>query len=148
MEDFFKKQTPSSRIKANIVAEYFPQYCKIILKKPQPEIRYLDLFAGPGLYEDSSLSTPLLIADSVANDSSLAQKVRLLFNDNLYSEDLKNNFYKHFSKEQFQFEPLFGDKTVGEYEKITKYLTKEVIKPNPYPTLLFLTPGVIRGSIP
>ncbi len=60
---FFESQTPSSRTKAQIVAKYFPQYCKIILKKPQKEIRYLDLFAGPGKYEDGHLSTPLLIAD-------------------------------------------------------------------------------------
>jgi len=107
MEAFFKKQTPSSRIKASIVAEYFPQYSRILLKKPQPEIRYLDLFAGPGLYEDGSPSTPLLIAKSCANDPQLAQKVRLIFNDNKYSKQLEVNFYKHFSKSTFHFEPRF-----------------------------------------
>ncbi len=145
MKDFFKKQTPSSRIKANIVAEYFPQYCRILLKKPQPEIRYLDLFAGPGCYEDGSLSTPLLIANSCANDPQLSQKVRLIFNDNQYSEQLKENFYKHFTKGAFNFEPRFGDKTVGEYEKITSYLTRDVVTPNPSPTLLFFDPWGYKG---
>ena len=145
MEDFFKKQTPSSRIKANIVAEYFPQYCRIILKKPQPEIRYLDLFAGPGLYEDGSLSTPLLLASSCAKDPILSQKVRLIFNDNKYSEELKNNFFHNFSDKDFKFQPLFGDKTVGENEQIKNYLTKGVMRPNPYPTLLFFDPWGYKG---
>jgi three-Cys-motif partner protein len=103
------------------------------------------LFAGPGLYEDGSLSTPLLIANSCASDPQLAQKVRLIFNDNQYSNQLEENFNKHFSKDAFHFEPLFGDKTVGEYEKITNYLTKDVVRPNPYPTLLFFDPWGYKG---
>lgn len=145
MEDFFKKQTPSSRIKANIVAEYFPQYCKILLKKPQNEIRYLDLFAGPGIYEDQSHSTPLLIADSCANDSILCKKVRLLFNDNKYSMKLKENFHKYYPEGTFFYEPKFGDKTVGENEKIHSYLIKRSPTPNPYPTLLFFDPWGYKG---
>ena len=137
---FFQEQTPSSRIKANIVAKYFPQYCKIILKSSQKEIRYLDLFAGPGIYRDGNFSTPLLIAESCGNDLELSNKVRMLFNDNEFSEELKNNFYKHFSVKDFQKEPRFGDKTVGNYDKITEYLKKYHPKKNPYPTLLFFDP--------
>lgn len=144
-EDFFKKQTASSRIKASIVAEYFPQYCKILLKRPQSKIRYLDLFSGPGLYEDGSLSTPLLIAKSCAEDKNLSQKVQLIFNDKNYCEELRANYFKHFSTNSFQFEPRFGDKTVGEHEGITEYLTKEPKKPNPHPTLLFFDPFGYKG---
>jgi three-Cys-motif partner protein len=144
-EDFFKNQTPSSRIKANIVAEYFPQYCKIILKKPQQEIRYLDLFAGPGIYDDGNLSTPLLIANSCAKDAVLSKKVRLLFNDNRYSNQLKENFERLFPVGTFFYEPIFGDKTVGENERITSYLTKNTKTPNPYPTLLFFDPWGYKG---
>jgi len=51
--NFFGSQTLSSKVKANIVAEYFPQYCKIITKMHKPErIGYFDLFAGPGKYDD------------------------------------------------------------------------------------------------
>lgn len=86
MGEFFKEQTLSSKIKANIVAEYFPQYCKIILNKPQKEIRYLDLFAGPGIYNDNHLSTPILIGRACEKDERLSKYVRLLFNDNQYCE--------------------------------------------------------------
>ena len=63
---FFEKQTLSSRVKASIVSEYFPQYCKIIVKRHMPRcIGYFDLFAGPGVYEDGNCSTPLLVAKIV-----------------------------------------------------------------------------------
>jgi three-Cys-motif partner protein len=145
MEDFFKKQTPSSRIKASIVAEYFPHYCKILLKKPQKEIRYLDLFAGPGIYEDQGHSTPLLIGKSCAGDPVLSQKVRLLFNDNKYSSQLKQNFLQFFPNGTFFYEPTFGDKTVGENKRIHDYLIKRTATPNPYPTLLFFDPWGYKG---
>jgi hypothetical protein len=37
-DDFFNEQTSSSDVKAKIVSEYFPQYCRILLKKPQNSI--------------------------------------------------------------------------------------------------------------
>lgn len=142
---FFEKQTASSKIKAQIVAEYFPQYCKIILKKNQQEIRYLDLFSGPGIYEDKNLSTPLLIGKACAIDASLAEKVHFLFNDNTHSEVLKNNFHSHFPEGTFKYAPKFGNKTVGEDEGITKYLSREPQNRNKTPTLLFFDPFGYKG---
>lgn len=139
--NFFKKQTASSRIKANIVANYFPKYCKIILKSPQTEIRYLDLFAGPGIYEDGSLSTPILIADACAKDANLKDVVHLMFNDNEYIETLKQNFTERYDETTFHFPPKFAKKTVGEDEKLNSYLRKKIVGvKNPYPTLLFFDP--------
>lgn len=144
--DFFKTQTASSRIKANIVANYFPKYCKIILKSRQKEIRYLDLFAGPGIYEDGSLSTPILIGDACAKDEDLKAVVHLMFNDNEHIESLKRNFEERFDESTFSFKPKFGDKTVGEDEKIRAYLSKRNTSPkNPYPTLLFFDPFGYKG---
>lgn len=142
-DNFFSKQTESSRIKANIVAQYFPKYCKIILKSPQNEIRYLDLFAGPGIYEDGSLSTPILLADACKKDSTLRNVVHLMFNDNEHIELLKTNFNNRYTDTDFNFKPKFGDKTVGEDEKISKYLRTKFEsenKKNKFPTLLFFDP--------
>jgi three-Cys-motif partner protein len=144
-ENFFSKQTPSSRIKANIVAEYFPQYCRILLKRPQNEIRYLDLFAGPGKYDDGNHSTPLLIAKACSEDANLASKVRLLFNDNKHIEKLRANFQEEFPPGTFKYEPTFGNKTVGEDKDIQDYLEKSRSKPNPFPTLLFFDPFGYKG---
>jgi len=103
--DFFKKQTPSSEIKTKIVSDYFPKYCRIILKAPKKhkQIRYIDLFAGPGMYEDSNLSTPLLIAKSCSEDAELSQIVRLIFNDKDYCQQLTENFNKFFPPGTFKF---------------------------------------------
>ena len=139
-DDFFKQQTPSSRIKASIVAEYFPKYCKIINKRKQTKIDYVDLYAGPGKYEDGNFSTPLLIAKACANDVELKELVHLMFNDNKYIEELKSNFKTHFPQSTFKNEPRFADKTVGDDERITKYLVKKWQKPNKAPTLLFVDP--------
>lgn len=144
--DFFKTQTQSSRIKANIVANYFPKYCKIILKSPQKEIRYLDLFAGPGIYEDGSLSTPILIGDACNKDNDLRKVVRLMFNDNEHIETLKKNYELRYTKSPFQFQPKFGNKTVGEDEQINSYLRKvNNGNRNPHPTLLFFDPFGYKG---
>jgi three-Cys-motif partner protein len=88
---FFEKQTNSSRVKARIVSEYFPSYCKIITRKYQPKaVRYIDLFAGPGIYKDGNASTPILIGKHCEKDSELKTNVWLIFNDNTYSETRKS----------------------------------------------------------
>jgi len=144
-EEFFRTQTASSRIKANIVAEYFPKYCRILLTKPQKEIRYLDLFSGPGIYQDHSHSTPMLIARACAEDSALSKKVRLLFNDNRYISELRENILSHFPGGTFEYDPVFGNRTVGEDDKIHQYLNREPGDRNPHPTLLFFDPWGYKG---
>ncbi len=146
-KDFFKDQTESSRVKATIVATYFPQYCKILLKYTQPEIRYLDLFAGPGKYTDGNHSTPLLLASACASDPILSKKVHMFFNDyeKDYTEQLKANFNESFPPGTFTFEPRFGNKTVGEDIGIQDYLSKDFGSPNPHPTLLFFDPFGYKG---
>lgn len=139
-DDFFKQQTPSSRIKANIVAEYFPKYCKIINKNKQEKIAYVDLYAGPGKYDDGNPSTPLLIGKACADDQELKNLVHLMFNDNAYIDKLKANFIEHFPDRTFKYIPRFADKTVGDDEGITKYLMQRWGKPNKTPTLLFVDP--------
>lgn len=146
---FFEKQTISSKIKASIVSEYFPSYCKIIKKKHPPKsLRYIDLFAGPGMYEDGNLSTPILVGKHCANDSELRGLVRLIFNDNLYSKVLKENFYKTFAEDTFPQKPHFGHSTVGESEAITTFLTTSTHNnedKNDHPSLLFIDPFGYKG---
>lgn len=146
--EFFEKQTISSKIKASIVSEYFPSYCKIITKKHNPKaVRYIDLFAGPGMYEDGNFSTPLLIGKHCVKDSDLKGKVWLIFNDNTYSESLKDNFNKIFGEDTFQYKPHFGNSTVGDSQAITDFLVKNthVGKNNEYPSLLFIDPFGYKG---
>jgi three-Cys-motif partner protein len=147
-DQFFEKQTISSRIKASIVSEYFPSYCKIIVRKYQPqEIRYIDLFAGPGAYEDGNISTPILIGHHCKNDQFLNGIVKMIFNDNTYSEILERNFNREFPPGTFTKKPHFGRSTVGENQAITDFLTKSTHDGdhNKCPSLLFIDPFGYKG---
>jgi len=144
-ENFYKKQTDSSRIKANIVAKYFPAYSRIIDKASQEKIIYLDLFSGPGIYEDESKSTPILIADEIAADPVLSQKVQFMFNDNKHVANLKSNFEKLYPTGTFKYNVRYGNKTVGEDDGIKNFLTKKHEGKNPHPTLLFFDPWGYKG---
>lgn len=111
------------------------------------QIRYIDLFAGPGMYEDGSPSTPILIGKHCEKDQLLKSTVRLIFNDKLYSENLKKNFLAHFPEKTFTQRPHFGSSTVGESQEITKFLTESthVEKNNESPSLLFIDPFGYKG---
>ena len=114
-KDFFKKQTDSSRVKAAIISEYFPQYCHIISRRHTPQrFGYFDMFAGPGIYEDESWSTPLLIAKNCYEDTFLRDKVWMVFNDMAFGDKLKENFEKFFQSGTFRFEPFFANRVFGE----------------------------------
>lgn len=145
---FFEKQTLSSRVKASIVSEYFPKYCKIIVKRHMPErIGYFDLFAGPGRYEDGNVSTPLLIAKNCYNDIMLKQKVWMVFNDKEYSEQLKENFLKLYPEGTFFYKPHFGHSAVGECEAINEFITRNPMRngKNECPSVLFIDPFGYKG---
>lgn len=145
---FFEKQTISSKIKASIVSQYFPSYCKIIVNKHRPKaIRYVDLFAGPGLYEDGNPSTPILIANHCNNDDFLRQNVQMVFNDNNYHQELKDNFLKEFPEGTFSHNPHFGKSTVGNCKQITQFLCRNTHDGglNEYPSLLFIDPFGYKG---
>lgn len=146
--EFFEKQTISSKIKASIVSEYFPSYCKIIVRKyPPKELRYIDLFAGPGFYKDGNPSTPILIGHHCKKDEFLKQNVKLIFNDNYYYEVLEKNFTKEFPNGTFSKKPHFGKSTVGENTAITDFLktNTHVDKKNEFPSLLFIDPFGYKG---
>lgn len=142
---FFASQTESSRIKANIVANYFPKYCKILFKAHKGNIRYLDLFAGPGVYDDGKESTPMLIGEACAKDPILKSRVLMLFNDNECCNKLRTNFETKFPTGTFANTPRFADRTVGEDSAIENYLNKIFEKGTNTPTLLFFDPFGYKG---
>lgn len=142
-KDFFKKQTDSSRVKAAIISEYFPQYCKIISRRHLPQrFGYFDMFAGPGIYDDGSMSTPLLIAKNCYEDQFLRERVWMVFNDMAFGDKLKENFEKYYQSGTFSNEPFFANRTFGEWPKIDTFLTRNTMQGfyNECPTVLFIDP--------
>ena len=147
-QNFFEKQTLSSKVKASIVSEYFPKYCSIIVRKHVPEkIGYLDLFSGPGMYEDGNPSTPILIARNCLKDEDLKNRVWMVFNDKCYSEQLKENFNKEFPEGTFKYKPHFGHSTVGESQEINDFIVNNTCKGrfNEQPSVLFIDPWGYKG---
>jgi len=151
-KDFFKEQTISSKIKSLIVSEYFPSYCKIITKKHIPdEVRYIDLFAGPGLYDDRKESTPILVTRKCVDIPLLKEKARLMFNDVDYGNVLKNNYDSLFAVNGLKIYPRFGTKKVGECPEIDDFLMKSTMKHglnglrNVSPSMLFIDPFGYKG---
>lgn len=142
-KDFFKHQTDSSRVKAAIISEYFPQYCRIISRRHCPkQFGYFDMFAGPGIYEDESWSTPLLVAKNCYEDENLRDRVWMVFNDMAFGDVLKVNFEKYFPNGSFKYEPFFANRVFGEWPKIDTFLTRNTMEGfyNECPTVLFIDP--------
>lgn len=140
---FFDQQTRSSWVKATIVSEYFPQYCKIIARKHMPrQFGYIDLFAGPGIYEDGRFSTPILIGRKCYNDPMLRERVWMVFNDKKYGAILREKFESVFPPQTFAYEPFFASRTFGEWPQIDTFLTRETMEGfyNECPSLLFIDP--------
>src|SRR5947209_2116320 len=82
--DFFDESREQSQIKARIVSKYFWVWAKVVIpttKQHDNRIAYIDLFAGPGRYEDGTLSTPLLVLQQAIQDTDMREMLVTVFND-------------------------------------------------------------------
>lgn len=86
-DNFFDEQSEQSQIKAAIVTDYFWQWAGFMVgqqkKFPQfgGKLQYIDLFAGPGRYENGAKSTPLMILERAAQDREISARLCAVFND-------------------------------------------------------------------
>jgi three-Cys-motif partner protein len=80
-EEFYVEQTEQSLIKSKIVGSYFSAWSRIMLNYWSDEISYIDLFCGPGRYQDGSTSTPLKLIEQTISNSDLSRRMRFVFND-------------------------------------------------------------------
>lgn len=78
-EDFFEEQEAQSRLKSSIVSKYFDAWARIRFRCPQ--LAYVDLFCGPGAYDDGTESTPILVLQKTLANPVLPSKLILRFND-------------------------------------------------------------------
>lgn len=93
----FKTQWEQSAIKTELVIKYFNAWAKIMLKSCKAgKIGYVDLFCGPGIFEDGNESTPIYIIKNCIKDDDLRKSVAIYLNDKTpeYVETLKENINK------------------------------------------------------
>jgi three-Cys-motif partner protein len=82
--EFFSERADQSEVKALIVSQYFDIWAKIIAPNTMlsdGKLAYIDLFAGPGRYEDGSASTPLMVLSKAVANPKVAAGLVSLFND-------------------------------------------------------------------
>jgi three-Cys-motif partner protein len=142
---FFDKPTEQSLVKATIVDKYFLAWAKVIIpraKKTYNKIGYIDLFSGPGRYQDGSKSTPILILEKAINHPDMQKMLVTKFNDadpqNTQLLQQEINCLPDLSK--LAHKPIVSNDTVG--DKILRELeaTKKII-----PTLFFIDPWGYKG---
>ena len=81
--DFFSMPSEQSLIKADIVSSYFGAWANVIKSKWSHSIPigYLDLFCGPGIYQDGTESVPIRLIRTILSDKELSSRMILAFND-------------------------------------------------------------------
>lgn len=141
---FFDETTEQSRVKQAIVSKYFDAWANIILptaKKHVGKIAYIDLFAGPGRYNDGTRSTPLLVLERAIQHPDMRDMLVTLFNDG--DPDNANSLRAEIEAlpgiEQLKHQPQVASSLVGEefaarFEKI-RFV----------PTLFFMDPWGYKG---
>src|SRR5262249_4841875 len=85
---FFSKQTEQSRVKAQIIAKYFPVWARVVGSQAG-KIAYIDLYAGRGRYDDGRESTPLLVLKHAIENPVVSQILVTIFNDKDHAEALR-----------------------------------------------------------
>ena len=142
---FFDEQAEQSQVKTAIVSKYFFAWAKVISgaakRSANPRIAYIDLFAGPGRYQDGTKSTPLFILEKAIQDADLRDMLVTLFNDKEYANagSLREAINAMPGIETLTFAPEVNTEEVGEQ------MVQLFEKTNLVPTLFFADPWGYKG---
>lgn len=140
--DFFKEMAEQSEIKSRIVAEYFSIWAKIMSSKANTDrLAYIDLFAGPGRYEDGSISTPLKVLEFIISQPKLRKMMVTMFND--ANPDFANSLKKAINNlpgiNTLKYKPKISNSQVGnEFAELFE-------RTNLVPTFGFVDPWGYKG---
>ena len=109
-DNFFDTQAEKSFVKSFIVTEFFKVYFSIINHAGfSDDIYYIDLFSGPGVYNDGTLSTPMLLLNQIDafESNDIRDKLHLIFNDEntQFYNTLKEHIEKHSVYSRLKHKP-------------------------------------------
>src|SRR2546427_3723241 len=138
-EGFFNESREQSQIKSRIVTKYFWAWAKVIIptvKTHGNRIAYIDLFAGPGRYEDGTVSTPLMVLEKAIADPDMRDMLVSVLNDrnSEYVGSLKEAIEKLPGIAQLKYPPQVRNDQIG--EEIVKVFRQVSL----IPTFLFVDP--------
>ena len=146
-DNFFEEQREQSSVKSMIVSKYFWAWAKIITSvqnrydSPNKKIAYIDLFAGPGRYEDNTKSTPLLVLEKAIEDPKMVKRLITFFNDKnpKNAQSLKQAIQELPSVKKLKYQPVVENIEIG------SAIVEQFKKMNLVPTLLFVDPWGYKG---
>lgn len=144
---FYEEQKEQSLVKSTIVVKYFNAWAKIVIstqnRNPNSikKIAYIDLFAGPGCFEDGRISTPVLILQMAVENEDLRNRLVTIFNDK--DEEMANNLQTSINQIQ-GIESLKYSPQVLNIE-VDDNLVELFKKHSLIPTLFFLDPWGYKG---
>lgn len=147
-DEFFDEMTEQSRVKVEIVKKYFIAWANVILPSVEErngKLGYIDLFSGPGIYEDGTKSTPVLLLEEALNHPKLSEKLKkrlvTLFNDANpeFIGSLGENIKNIPGIDQLANKPILINDSVGD-QLVPKF--KEI---NFIPSLFFIDPWGYKG---
>lgn len=121
---FFEVQKEKSRVKTLIVTEFFKAYFPIINRANFNQyVWYIDLFCGPGRYEDGTPSTPVELLDAIDQFESddVRNRLRIVFNDynSEYIEKLKKSISVHPVLKKLKYQPIITNLKASEVDLST-----------------------------
>lgn len=139
-ESFFDGQSEQSEVKTRIVEKYFVAWANIILPHSQ-QIAYIDLYSGPGVYKDGSMSTPLLVLKNALSNPKICEKLVTHFNDadNSCAERLQLAINNLKGIEKLRHKPIVTSLDVNAAAKV--YFSQQINTPS----LSFLDPFGYKG---
>ena len=141
---FFDESTEQSQVKSRIVEKYFWAWAKIITGQARTQddkIGYMDLFAGPGRYQDGLKSTPILVLERAIQEEDIRNRLVSVFNDlNMnYAQSLQSAIDSIPDIENLKYEPIVINAEVDET------LVDIFERMNTIPTLSFVDPWGYKG---
>jgi len=146
--EHFETYRDQTRVKHEILADYLPAYYNI-LKRSNPNLVYIDGFAGPGYYKETSTSetfdgSPMRALRLIAASADFSKQVSTVFieSDKVLFKELEsevNNFYDEnpHIRRPLCLLGIFSDRLTEILSKLLGGLA---------PTFLFVDPCGVSGA--
>ena len=144
---FFSEAREQSIVKSAIVSKYFTAWARVMLSVQgrraviSDKIAYIDLFAGPGKYDDGTPSTPVSILSTVIADSKMRERLVTFFNDGNanFAASLRDVIAQIPGIETLKYSPEVLNFEVG--QEVVDWLESGKLMPS----LVFLDPWGYKG---
>ncbi|MCF7894438.1 MAG: three-Cys-motif partner protein TcmP [Melioribacteraceae bacterium] len=144
LDKFFNETLEQSLVKTTIVSKYFWAWANVVMpnaKRGSNKIAYIDLFSGPGRYDDGTKSTPLLILEQAIAHKDMRNMLVTIFNDKDISKI--NSLEKAINElpkiNNLKYKPQIEKSEVGS-EVVKKLESVKLV-----PTLFFVDPWGYKG---